>query len=84
MELNRDQIRNLVRQLTMTQEHEINCNECLDELAEFAEYELAGKSIPDALKAVEHHLILCTECGEEYAALLRALKRMRNDKSSEK
>jgi hypothetical protein len=37
MELNRDQIRNLVRQLTMTQEHEINCNECLDELAEFAE-----------------------------------------------
>jgi uncharacterized protein with PIN domain len=80
MALNHDQIKSLVRLLRMTREDEINCNECLDKVAEFAECELAGKAIPEALKAVQHHLTICTECGEEYEALLTALKRMKYDK----
>jgi predicted anti-sigma-YlaC factor YlaD len=35
---------------------------------------LEGKSIPDSLQAVEHHLGNCGECQEEYEALLTALK----------
>jgi uncharacterized protein with PIN domain len=71
-----------MRLLSITREHELNCDECLDNVAGLAEHELAGKPIPDALEAVQHHLTLCTECGEEYEALLTALKRTEEDESS--
>lgn len=53
----------------MTRASELNCNECLDRVAEYAELDLAGKAIPDALESVGHHLELCQECHEEYLAL---------------
>jgi len=73
MELNYRQIKDLMFLLSITREHELNCNECLDKVAEFAECSLAGKPMPDALEAVRHHLTLCAECREEYEALLKAL-----------
>jgi predicted anti-sigma-YlaC factor YlaD len=76
MELSDDQIRALVRALGITREHEIDCGECLDRVAEFAECELAGRPIPDALETVRHHLARCGECREEYEALIAALERM--------
>jgi len=45
-----------------------------DKVAEYAERELAGKPVADELEAVQHHLTLCAECGEEYEALITALK----------
>lgn len=33
---------------------------------------LAGRSIPEALRSVEHHLSVCAECREEYTALRQA------------
>lgn len=76
MELTDDQIRALVRALGITREHEINCSECLDMVAEFAERELSGRPIPDALEVVRHHLTRCGECREEFETLITALKRM--------
>lgn len=83
MALSDDQIRSLVRALTLTREHEINCSECLDEVAEFAERELAGRPVPDALEAVRHHLTRCGECRDEYEALLTALRHMREPEEGE-
>lgn len=83
MALSDDQIRALVHALRLTREHEINCNECLDMVAEFAERELAGRPIPDALEAVRHHLTRCGECRDEYEALLAALRRMREPNDGE-
>jgi RNA polymerase-binding transcription factor DksA len=82
MALNRDQIKGLMHLLSITREHELNCNECLDKVAELAECELAGKPIPDAFEAVRHHLTLCAECREEYDALLTVLKRMGEDEGN--
>lgn len=79
MALSDDQIRALVHALTLTREREINCSECLDEVGEFAERELAGRPIPEALEAVRHHLVRCGECRDEYEALFSALKRLRED-----
>ena len=62
-------------------EHELNCNECLDKMAEFAERELAGKAVPDALEAVQHHLSICGECSEEYESPLTALQHLKEDES---
>ena len=76
MGFNLDQIKLLLRQLSVTRDQEINCNQCLARLPEFAEREISGKRNPQVLQAVQHHLTLCGECSEEYQALLRALQSM--------
>ena len=74
MPLSQEEIDGLLRAVGLTKDDEINCEQCLSVVAEFAELELAGKSIPDGLKIVEHHLSICAECREEYEALRRALE----------
>lgn len=76
MPLSKQEIDGLLRLIGLTQDQEINCEQCLSLVAEFADRELTGKSIPQGLKAVEHHLSVCAECREEYEALQRALKDM--------
>jgi uncharacterized protein with PIN domain len=73
MALSREQMEALLRSLSLTRQEEITCDECLKEVAEFAENELQGKTVPESLEAVAQHLLLCGECREEYEALLRAL-----------
>lgn len=74
MPVNMDHIKALIERMKLTRDHELNCNEFLDRMAEYAEFELSGSTIPEALEVVEHHLELCPECREEYEALLKALK----------
>lgn len=82
MNLTHRQIHNLVGLLGRTRENELTCQECLEHVAEFAEHELAGKPIPEALEAVGHHLSLCPECSEEYSALRTALERLAKEEGS--
>ena len=74
MSLSKEDIDNLIRLVGLTRDDEIDCERCLALVAEFAERELAGRSIPAGLEAVAHHLSICAECCEEYEALLQALK----------
>jgi len=74
MALSKQEIEALIKSVSLTRPDELTCIECLKELAEFAEHGLAGKSIPEGLQAVEHHLAICSECREEYEVLLTALK----------
>ncbi len=76
MSITSEQITGLMRLIGITRESEINCNECLHHVAEFAENELAGKAMPEAQEAVSHHLTLCAECREEYNELLKAMREM--------
>jgi uncharacterized protein with PIN domain len=76
MSLSKKQIDELMRLVGLTKDDEINCEQCLALVAEFAEQELAGKSIPAGLQTVEQHLSICAECREEYAALKQALEDM--------
>jgi hypothetical protein len=76
MSLSKEEINDLMRLVARTKDDEIDCEGCLASVAEFAEQQLAGRSIPAGLEAVEHHLSVCPECHEEYEALLRALKSM--------
>lgn len=75
MELNNDQIRNLLHLLSVTRNHELNCNEFLEKMGEYAECDIAGLPLDDILMAAEHHLAICAECREEYEALVAALSR---------
>ena len=74
MPLSDDQINGLMKLIGLTRERELTCDECLAQVAEFAEGELARKPPSDAMDAVKHHLELCFECREEYEALLKLVR----------
>ncbi len=73
MSLSKEEINELVRLVSLTNDEEIDCERCLSLVAEFAERKLAGHSIPAELAAVAHHLSICAECSEEYALLLQMM-----------
>jgi hypothetical protein len=52
---------------------QIGCDTCLDRVAAYAEVHLAGLPTPEALRLVERHLAICSECREEFSALAAAL-----------
>ena len=74
MSLSKEEIAELLRLIGLTRDEEIDCERCLALVAEFAERELAGRSVPAAQEAVAQHLSICSECCDEYASLLQALK----------
>ena len=76
MSLSKKEIDGLMQLISLTKNEEINCEKCLSSVSEFAEVELTGKSSSDALKAVEQHLSICTECHEEYLILRSAIRKM--------
>ena len=71
MPLTKKEIDDLLYLVGQTNDVEINCEQCLALVAEFAEQHLAGKSIDEGLIAVQQHLQVCPECREEYEALRR-------------
>lgn len=79
MELTPDILKKLIKSAQMTSDHEIGCEECFDELHEFAEMELSGKSPAEAKPLVQDHLNKCGSCREEYEALLEALQNIENE-----
>lgn len=68
------QIKGLVHMVDQTRERELNCSECQNFVSEFAERQLAGLPLDEALARVEHHLSLCPECREEFIALEKILR----------
>jgi len=66
----------VIRGIATTDEHELNCNECFDELDCFAEQVLAGKPATQAMPLVQQHLDRCPPCRDEFEALLDALKQL--------
>ena len=68
------QIGELLRILSLTKPDELTCDECLMQVAEYAEFYLAGKSVPESLSEVKQHLELCSECCDEFRALIAALE----------
>ena len=73
MPLSPDEIRRMLAVVRATEAVEIDCDACVMQVGEFAELQLAGKPVPEALKMVEQHLSICQECREEYELLERAL-----------
>lgn len=74
MSLSKKEIDLLLELIARTADFELNCEDCLSLVAEFADQELSGKPIHEGLSAVRQHLSVCGECREEYEALYQALK----------
>ena len=73
MPLSKQEIDGLLRLVGLTEEKEINCEQCLALVAEFAEQEACAMKVREGLEAVRQHLSICGECQEEYEALRRTL-----------
>jgi len=74
MALTEKEIRELMRQVRLTKDEEIGCNDCLERAAEAAERMLSGKTVAEGVEAIEHHLEVCQDCREEFEALRKALQ----------
>jgi hypothetical protein len=81
MELDTELLKRLVYGVIETHDEELDCDECFEQLDRFVELELAGKSASQALPLVENHLRLCTDCREEYQALLDAVRHLADTQS---
>jgi len=78
MKLTTDKLKKLIRMVKVTKSEEIGCDDCFDELDEFAEMKLAGKSPEEAMPLVKDHLDRCNSCREEYEALLEAMRSLKD------
>jgi len=78
MELTPKILKKMVMMVKMTKSEEIGCDDCFDEMNEFAEMELAGKSPERAMPLVEEHINRCRDCKEEYEALVEAMKSLKD------
>ncbi|TKJ29967.1 MAG: hypothetical protein CEE40_06680 [Chloroflexi bacterium B3_Chlor] len=74
MELDLDTLKRMVRNIASTRPDEIGCDECFEQLDRFVELELTGKNAAEALPLVQDHLDRCSDCREEFEALLAALR----------
>ena len=81
--LNPETLKKMILILTNTHTGEITCDECFEEIDNFAEIELVGKSAAEAMPLVQNHLEQCQDCREEYEALMSALKFMAQEKPGE-
>lgn len=74
MKLNKDIIKKLIGMAQNVHPDELGCDECFDQIHEFAEMKLQGKEAEKAMPLVKDHLDKCGECREEFHALLEAMK----------
>ena len=65
--------RDLVAILEKTREVELPCDQVHDLVAQFAEMDLRGEDTAHLLPLVHQHLELCTDCRDEFEALIRIL-----------
>lgn len=77
MKLNSKLLKKVLSKVSVTRKDEIGCDECFEQINEFAEMKLKGKSPEEAMPLVQDHLEKCGECREEYHALLNAMKKLK-------
>ena len=74
--LNENQIGILLKLARCVTPDSMDCDHCLHKIAEFAEVQLAGRTIPEAMECIRNHLANCPCCQHEFEDLLDALKTM--------
>lgn len=68
------QISRLVELAIATKPDALGCDGCLELMDQFAQADLDGIDIPEALDVVRTHIEQCKCCKDEYQALMSALR----------
>lgn len=72
--LDHETLKRLVYTVMNAQDQEMTCDDCAEELDRFAEAQLVGKELDEALESVQEHLSQCAWCREEFEALMNVLR----------
>lgn len=67
-------VHKIVQMLEMTQEEEYSCAEVYALLDKYVEGIERGEDVAQLMPLVKHHLDMCSDCREEFEALLRILE----------
>jgi hypothetical protein len=73
MRLNDEHYKGLAKALLATKPAEMNCTEWIDHIAGYVELVATSQAIPDSYREVVEHIELCSECDEEFQAILAAV-----------
>jgi hypothetical protein len=64
----------MLRKIGQTQEKELTCGEVFDLLDQYAEMVANSVDVTKLMPLVKQHLEMCTDCREEFEALLEVLQ----------
>lgn len=74
MTLTTQQVAELLTMIRHTQEVEMTCPECLDELDKYTQCILDGAPIAGILHRVQEHLDACPCCDDQFQLVLETLR----------
>jgi hypothetical protein len=74
MKIEPETLAKILQSLTITNEIEIGCEDCYEEIDQFVEMLQEGKDPAKVMPLVQHHLDICACCHEEFDALVAALE----------
>ena len=60
----------IMRNILHTQDDEILCSECFDQVSDYVDLEFAGEDAAQKMPHLKQHLDQCCVCREEYETLL--------------
>ena len=66
-------VKGIVKALDMTQDREMACEEVFEVIDQYAELVVNGDAPEKVMPLVEHHLVMCGHCREEFEMLLDML-----------
>jgi len=64
----------MVGMILHTAEVELTCDEVFELIDQFTEMAQRGENVAELMPLVQHHLMMCPDCREEYEALKRVLE----------
>lgn len=79
MSLSKEQVEALLMLVRNAQNGPLECDHCFEHLAQFAEAELEGRTLCEAMMLVKDHLDACPCCADEYRALLDGLRSLHGE-----
>lgn len=67
-------VKGLVKALDLTQDRELACEEVFEVIDQYAELVTNGEAPEKVMPLVQHHLMMCGHCREEFEMLLEVLQ----------
>jgi hypothetical protein len=74
MALNPEQVHRLLKMIQQTQDEELTCPECLDDLDKYVQSVLEGMPVAGVLERVREHLEACPCCEGQFKLVLETLE----------
>ena len=79
MPLNSEQVGWLLNMLRNTNDAELSCPECADQLDKYAQRILDDEPLDEVLVLVKEHLAACSGCNDEFLLILETIRAMEDE-----